>query len=378
MDREQVNRIRNELSPSNDAMKSLFEKVEQYESKRVIRKKIVLGFVVTLSFIGTGVIANKLLPRNNNTPPVTDFEYLYGLPKNKFTLDLDLQSREDSRAYICDVLTSLIDDKISFTILKINEVAKNETDSSTGYFISATALRTISGQDISGEISFQRWTNKSTTSVWREWDVTEEIRVGGVYIIPLRNYESTYYDYGAFDVLYEIDDRGIIDSHSSYVGFNKYDGISINHFINIVTAFKNNKLLMGNIELTRYLQRSNLIMIDPIEMGQHPIFVDGKYTWTGMAKTKSCLGLNCSNEIKIYVQTDSDSDKPDWTSIEFLSYDSQFRTWSPHKDSLRRYITTYPSLEYYENMSDGDILELITNIQHDITIIENRIFHLGK
>jgi hypothetical protein len=55
---------------------------------------------------------------------------------------------------------------------------------------------------------------------------TNLLRVGGVYVLPLANYQSQEYWWinGDLDCLFEVDDGGRIQAHSRHVELSKYDG----------------------------------------------------------------------------------------------------------------------------------------------------------
>jgi hypothetical protein len=55
---------------------------------------------------------------------------------------------------------------------------------------------------------------------------TNLLRVGGVYILPLINWqdEDFWTVYGDLECLFEVDDKGLIQSHSRHEHLNKYDG----------------------------------------------------------------------------------------------------------------------------------------------------------
>ncbi|GHU49067.1 hypothetical protein FACS1894127_1270 [Clostridia bacterium] len=64
------------------------------------------------------------------------------------------------------------------------------------------------------------------------------LRVGGVYLLPLKfnQYWGAYDVVGDLDVLFELDDRGKIVSHSRFPEFNKYDGKSFSVLLDDVRA----------------------------------------------------------------------------------------------------------------------------------------------
>ena len=55
---------------------------------------------------------------------------------------------------------------------------------------------------------------------------TNLLREGGVYLLPLAYWaeEDSWHVYGDWDVLFELDDRGRVWSHSSFEGFSRFDG----------------------------------------------------------------------------------------------------------------------------------------------------------
>jgi hypothetical protein len=50
------------------------------------------------------------------------------------------------------------------------------------------------------------------------------LREGGVYLLPLTLYEGKWHLLGDLDVLFEVDDQGLVWSHSEFEGFNRFDG----------------------------------------------------------------------------------------------------------------------------------------------------------
>ncbi|GHV05705.1 hypothetical protein FACS1894217_03050 [Clostridia bacterium] len=56
-------------------------------------------------------------------------------------------------------------------------------------------------------------------------DQTNLLRVGGVYLLDLRQYESQYWHiWSDLDVLMEVDDQGLLHSHSRHTDFIQYNG----------------------------------------------------------------------------------------------------------------------------------------------------------
>ena len=64
------------------------------------------------------------------------------------------------------------------------------------------------------------------------------LRIGGVYLLPVRfsSYLGAYEVVGDLDVLFELDDRGAIISHSRFPELNKYDGKAFSELLDDVRA----------------------------------------------------------------------------------------------------------------------------------------------
>jgi len=62
------------------------------------------------------------------------------------------------------------------------------------------------------------------------------LRLNGVYVLPLRfsEYWGAYEVVGDRDVLFELDDRGKMVSHSRWEGLNQYDGMALPDFLEVV------------------------------------------------------------------------------------------------------------------------------------------------
>ena len=53
--------------------------------------------------------------------------------------------------------------------------------------------------------------------------LTNILREGGVYLLPIARGSDEYYVVGDLIVLFEIDDKGLIYSHSHFEDFKQYD-----------------------------------------------------------------------------------------------------------------------------------------------------------
>jgi len=71
------------------------------------------------------------------------------------------------------------------------------------------------------------------------------LRKGGVYLLPLDNFDwegtDWWYIIGNQDVLFEVDNHGIIWSHSPFRGFNQFDGKDVNEVVKAITGLLTNE-----------------------------------------------------------------------------------------------------------------------------------------
>ncbi len=77
---------------------------------------------------------------------------------------------------------------------------------------------------------------------------TNLLRQGGAYLLPLAEYEGDYWLMGDFDVLFEVDNQGMLYSHSDMEAFKAYDG-------------KAYTLLLGDVRM--YIQNNPLLQTAP-------------------------------------------------------------------------------------------------------------------
>ena len=88
------------------------------------------------------------------------------------------------------------------------------------------------------------------------------LRKGGVYVLPIGEYKGEY-TFNPLGYLFEIDDKGKINSHSDFKGFSKFDG---NDYIKLVNAIKkiteNPETMLRYSSFGRFVQSSHLALIE--------------------------------------------------------------------------------------------------------------------
>ncbi len=73
--------------------------------------------------------------------------------------------------------------------------------------------------------------------------------------MPLKQSDDDWYVIGDMDVLFEVDDKGRVWSHSAYEDFNQYDGQDVDKFIGeLQTLISNDDFLLANSPFSSTLQ----------------------------------------------------------------------------------------------------------------------------
>lgn len=92
---------------------------------------------------------------------------------------------------------------------------------------------------------------------------TNLLREGAVYLLPLKQSDDDWYVIGDMDVLFEVDDKGRVWSHSAYEDFNQYDGQDVDRFIGeLQTLISNDDFLLANSPFSSTLQSWTLADIN--------------------------------------------------------------------------------------------------------------------
>ncbi|MFT4143265.1 MAG: hypothetical protein QM644_02330 [Mobilitalea sp.] len=146
-----------------------------------------------------------------------------GLPVKNFTIiDQDSSVSADRIAFF-NLINLFENDVNSFVIVKVGEVEKLaavDKYSSEGQISTVKVLDTIWGEKVPEVIDLQQSLYGGCTGE----EETNLLREGGVYLLPLNKYNGSYYLMSDLDVLFEIDNEGLIWSHSAYEDFNRFDG----------------------------------------------------------------------------------------------------------------------------------------------------------
>jgi hypothetical protein len=191
------------------------------------------------------VVLPTILTKNNPTPPngfnmdnvrmATSLDEIYGLPTSDCTADENGMALSDR--LISNELRYLMrsfnrydapDVRTAFAIVQITQTQRfhDKKDWRGEHQISSgVVIFDVFGDEVVQPLKIKQYLNGGCICD----EPTNMLRVGGVYVLPLVWYDG-YEDgemgivYGDLDVLFEVDDNGLIQSHSPHEQLNKYDG----------------------------------------------------------------------------------------------------------------------------------------------------------
>jgi hypothetical protein len=180
---------------------------------------------------------------NNADYSVAALDRIFGLPTSNYTWDegpdvmvqADRMLTSELRHLLRDFDSTYPDVKAAFAIVRVSSVERFGIDRAAEtmerYSESQIATCSVEYDFYGDEISLE---TANTTVKIKQYlyggctgeEETNLLRVGGVYVLPLMNWqnEDFWTVYGDLDCLFEVDDKGLIESHSLHKGFQKYDG----------------------------------------------------------------------------------------------------------------------------------------------------------
>ena len=133
--------------------------------------------------------------------------------------------------------------KAAFAVVKAESVERFSDDWGEGQIADCGVLYDVLGDGIVMPLKIKQHLYGGCVGE----EETNLLRVGGVYVLPLINAqdEDTWYIYGDLDVLFEVDDRGLIHSHSDFEQLNKYDGVKLDDLWKDIVFLYDNPLLLS-------------------------------------------------------------------------------------------------------------------------------------
>jgi hypothetical protein len=171
----------------------------------------------------------------NSVLVASSLDNIFGLPTNDYTWDggepvgaADRLETNELR-YLMREFNSWSDDVLaSFAIVKVESVEPAEIQSDypslgrDGQIAECGVLYNVLGDGLDVPFKIEQYLYGGRAGD----EATNLLRVGGVYVLPLvKSVEQEYWGiYGDLGVLFEVDDKGLMHSHSSFAELNKYDG----------------------------------------------------------------------------------------------------------------------------------------------------------
>jgi len=227
---------------------------ENYQKRKsrhilILMPAVAACFIIVAAFYILPMFSNNPLVFDNsqNTPPTRntpivaippDYEPEFiGLPVNNFCLSEIEAYAEFCRAWaafnIPDFFRTPEYEPLAFAFVRVTGVEQQKKSSRSAdwpadWIEQTSTLQILSTvrsniDNLPDTITLEQSTGGYFTSVGGP---TALLREGAVYLLPLW-YDQEYnwwHNISDYDVLFEVDDRGLIWSHSRYEGFNKYDG----------------------------------------------------------------------------------------------------------------------------------------------------------
>jgi hypothetical protein len=179
-----------------------------------------------------------LFNNNSTIPPIFD-KSIVGLPVENFNLaDIDNHTMADRRAFnkLTDFFSYHSPDMFAF-VRVIDTELKDEKNRDHRTLQQTSSLQILSVVwnrkiDIPEIISTTQYLFGGCCGD----EITNLLRNGGVYLLPLIQHQDKWYIMSDLDVLFEVDDKGRIWSHSPFEGLNRFDGEYANILAESITA----------------------------------------------------------------------------------------------------------------------------------------------
>ena len=197
--------------------------------------------------------SNPDVPETNSALPSDLTMSMRGLPAENFRLtDAGNCNGSEVRLIFSD-FDSLREWGIEcFAVVKVYDIQKTESGTQIS---DAAVLQSIFGECGAELIQI----SQKVTEIRFCLGETKLLRKGGVYLLPLKQKGGKWYIMGDMDVLFEIDDKGKVWSHSFYEDFNRYDGKSIETVIeDLQNMFSEKDSIPANSRFSGFFCRRTL------------------------------------------------------------------------------------------------------------------------
>ena len=184
-------------------------------------------------------VTSELTSSTKSVPKITDTSII-GLPVNNFSLaDIKLNVEMDRMACfkLSDFFSYRSPQIFAFVRVTGTEQWQDKNANWGGGWKQNSSLQVLSvlwnrDGDIPETVSVSQFLYGGCVGD----EKTNLLREGGVYLLPMYSYEDMWYINGDLDVLFEVDDKGLIWSHSQFEGFSRFDGEDAGILAEAITA----------------------------------------------------------------------------------------------------------------------------------------------
>jgi len=204
------------------------------------RRLVTVAVAVVVVFTGVFIYSNIDLTKHTSGPQPTNGnqtvigpnqttvdltelpEEIKGLPVKNFKMS-EIESSMTADRVVFRNLIDFFEYKVdSFAIVKVGDTKSLPSDSNNSerQISTVNVLETVWGDKVPETIEIMQSLYGGCTGD----EITNLMRTGGVYLLPLVEDGGKYYIISDLDVLFEIDNEGLIWSHSDYDDFNRFDG----------------------------------------------------------------------------------------------------------------------------------------------------------
>ena len=205
---------------------------------------VVLAIVIFFPYLNdnstepSGTSSNGLSDNENNTPIETAMQ---GLPVENFNLaDVQNGGMAMSRIGFMNFGSFFEWDVDCFVVVKVSDTQTTKEEQQISDVI---ILQNVYGECTADTTQIRQYIYKDHFCLGS----TNLLRKGGAYLLPLKQSDGKWYIIGDMDVLFEIDDKGLVWSHSDFEDFNRYDGKSIESLIDeLQNMVSNDDFMLAN------------------------------------------------------------------------------------------------------------------------------------
>lgn len=180
---------------------------------------VVVIAIAAIYAIDPGILGDKGTVQNNGSAVTAQ---LRGLPVDNFSLSKVLHYKGVVDKWsTTDLKLFFGTKKHSIVVAKVNSVKDDANNHRQ--VAKVTVIQQIYGDIKSNNLQISQY--NSDEYKYFDPGTTNLLREGGVYILPLEKHDnSDLWVNGDEEVLFEVDDKGKVFSHSGYLDFSSYDG----------------------------------------------------------------------------------------------------------------------------------------------------------